>query len=155
MDPVLLILLLIGAGAALLVGELLLPTHGLLGIAGLLCFGGAIGVCFYINRWLGLIVFCVAVLASPFLASLGLKIWQRTPVGRRIILPPVQASRAASPVIPGQIGITVTEMRPIGECDFGDVRVEAISELGLIPPGTRVRVVAVENNRPVVRAADA
>jgi len=155
MDPFLLILLLVGAGAALLVGELLLPTHGLLGVAGLLCFGGAIGVCFYINRWLGLLVFFAAVVASPFLASVGLKVWKRTPVGRKIILPPVQTRRAASPVAIGQTGITVTEMRPIGECDFGDLRVEAISELGLIAPGTRVRVVAVENNRPVVRVADA
>ena len=53
MDPVALSLLLLAGAIVLLVGELLLPTHGVLGLMGLFCLAGAIGVTFYINRWLG------------------------------------------------------------------------------------------------------
>ena len=60
-----------------------------------------------------------------------------------------------TPIKLGQIGISVNEMRPLGECDFGDQRLEAVSELGIIAPGSKVRVVAIDNGRPTVRAVDA
>lgn len=155
MDPLIMILLLVAVGIVLLVAELLLPTHGALGVIGLLCFGGAIAVCFQLNRWVGLIVFFAAVLASPFLLSLSMKIWAKSPVGRKIILQPVHNSRPSPQVSPGQIGITVTEMRPMGECEFGEHRLEAASEMGIIPPGKKVKVVAIVNGRPIVRPAEA
>src|SRR5262252_1129505 len=133
MDPLMLILLLVAAGVVLLVGELLLPTHGILGLMGLLCFGGAIAVCFKINRWVGLVVFITAVLASPLLATLAMKLWAASPIGKRVILQPVDVSRAPAAVRIGQIGTAASEMRPMGECDFGDQRIEAIAELGIIP----------------------
>ena len=154
MDPLSLIFLLVAGGVVLLVGELLLPTHGLLGLAGLLCLGGAIGVCFRIDKWIGLTVLFVAIVSSPFLLSAAMKLWARSPVGRRIILQPLDVGRAPAPVRIGQIGCSVTEMRPMGECDFGDHRVEAISELGMIPPGRKVKVVAVDNGRPTVRTME-
>ena len=155
MDPIVLILILVAVGIVLLVGELLLPTHGVLGILGVLCFGAAIGVCFQMNKWVGLGIFFVAVIASPFALGLAMSLWARTPVGRRMILPPLETSRAPSPIKLGQIGISVNEMRPLGECDFGDQRLEAVSELGIIAPGSKVRVVAIDNGRPTVRAVDA
>jgi len=155
MDPISLIILLVACGIVLLIGELLLPTHGMLGILGVLCFGAAIGVCFQMNKWIGLGVFFVAVIASPFALGLAMSLWARTPVGRRMILAPLETSRAPSPIKLGQIGISVNEMRPLGECDFGDQRIEAISELGVISPGAKVTVVAIDNGRPTVRAVEA
>jgi membrane-bound ClpP family serine protease len=142
------------AGMVLVIGELLLPTHGLLGLLGLICFGVVIGICFSINRWLGLGVFAAAVLASPVLAQVGLRLWQRSPIGRRIVLPPADVAPAPAPVQIGVTGIAVTELRPLGECEFGNVRLEASSELGIIRAGARVRVVAVDNGRPTVRRVE-
>ena len=45
------------------------------------------------------------------------------------------------PVQIGQTGTTVSELRPMGTCDFAGQRVEAISELGIIPRGQQIRVV--------------
>jgi membrane-bound ClpP family serine protease len=154
MDPMMLILLLVAGGVVLLVGELLLPTHGVLGVLGLLCIGSAIVVCFRVNRWVGLGVFVAGVVASPFLVNVALQLWAKSPVGKKIILEPVQVGRAPAPVRVGQIGVAASEMRPMGECEFGDVRIEAISELGIIVPGQKVRVVAIDNGRPTVRAAN-
>lgn len=152
MDPIFIILLLVAAGIVLLLGELLLPTHGVLGVAGLLSLGGALVVIFLINRWLGLALFVGALLASPFLMEMAMRVWTKTYVGRRIVLQPVDTPRAPSPVSVGQVGTAVSELRPMGECDFGDHRIEAIAELGMIDPGRKVRVVALNpNGRPTVR----
>lgn len=152
MDPIALSLLLLAVAAVLLVGELLLPTHGILGLMGLICLAGAIGATFYINRWLGLGVFLAAVVASPFAWSIGLKLWERSPVGRRVLLPPMEAPRPVMPVKLGQVGTAFSEMRPMGEVDFGDERMEATSERGIIAAGQKVKVVAVVNGIPTVRA---
>jgi membrane-bound ClpP family serine protease len=152
MDPIALSLLLLAGAVVLLVGELLLPTHGILGLMGLICLAGAIGATFYINRWLGLGVFLAAVVASPFVWAVGLRIWERSPVGRRVLLPPTEAPRQVIPVKLGQVGTAFSEMRPMGEVDFDDHRMEAISERGIIRAGQKVKVVNVTNGIPTVRA---
>jgi membrane-bound serine protease (ClpP class) len=154
MEPIWLILLLLGGCIALLVGELLLPTHGVLGVLGVMCLGGMIAVCFYVNQWIGLTVFLAAILSSQLLLNVGMRLWKQSPVGRRLILQPVQVAAAPSPVKLGQIGVTVTELRPMGECDFGEHRLEALSELGFVQPGQKVKVVAIEHGRPTVRVAE-
>jgi membrane-bound ClpP family serine protease len=152
MDPISLSLLLLAGALVLLVGELLLPTHGVLGLMGLVCLAGAIGVTFYINRWLGMGVFLAAVVVSPFAWAIGLKLWERSPVGRRVLLPPAEVARPVIPVKLGQVGTAFSEMRPMGEVDFDDARMEAISERGIIRAGQKVKVVNVTNGIATVRA---
>jgi membrane-bound ClpP family serine protease len=154
MHPLALILLLAGVAAVLMVAELLLPAHGLLGITSLLCLAGAIATCFYLNRWAGLILLATVVLASPFLFNLGLQVWAKSPIGRRVILQPIETARAPAAVRIGQIGVAVTNLRPMGECDFSGHRLEALSELDIIPSGQKVKVIAIDSGRPTVRAVD-
>jgi membrane-bound ClpP family serine protease len=151
MDPISLIFVLVGGAVVLLIGELLLPTHGVLGFAGLLCLAGAIGVCFYLNRWLGLGVLLAAVIASPFVWNFLITVWMKTPVGKRIVLAPYESRVAPPAVRAGDTGITVSELRPMGEVEFDGRRFEAIAEHGMIPPGSRVRVVALRQGMPAVR----
>jgi membrane-bound ClpP family serine protease len=155
MDPLSLIILLTAAGVVLLVGELLLPTHGILGLLGLLCLGAGLVVIFTVNRWAGLIVFLAAIVASPFLVTLAMKVWSRTSVGRGIILDPAPATVAPSPVAVGQTGVAISALRPMGECEFGAVRLEVTSDMGMIEAGTKVRVVAIDRGLPTVRAVPA
>lgn len=151
MEPISLSLLLLACGVVLLVGELLLPTHGVLGVAGLACLGGAIGVCFYINHWLGLVLLIVAMLASPFIMHATLNLWQRTPIGRQMMLQPLEVNRPIAAMTIGQIGVAISELRPMGECEFGELRVEAASEHGMIAAGRKVRIVSLTGGRPIVR----
>jgi len=54
----------------------------------------------------------------------------------------------------GQTGVTASELRPGGTCEFaGGERVACAAEQGVIPSGTSVRVIAVVDGRPVVRPA--
>jgi membrane-bound ClpP family serine protease len=136
----------------LLVAEALLPTHGVLGVGAVLSVLAAIVVCYVIDLWLGTGVFFGTVLAAPLLGALAVRVWPHTPVGRRVILPPVKSERPADRVLVGQTGYTVSELRPMGIVEFDLDRVEAISEHGIIDPGRPVKVVAVQAGRPMVRA---
>lgn len=155
MDPLAIIILLVLAGAVLLAGELVLPTHGVLGGIGLLALAGAIAECLLIDRTIGLIVLIATIVSGPFAFAGMMAIWRRSPIGRRIILQQIEPPPHGQSVAIGQVGITRTEMRPMGECEFGNIRLEAIAQLGMIEPGARVKVVAIENGRPTVRAIEA
>jgi membrane-bound ClpP family serine protease len=149
------IILLFALTLALLAAELLIPSHGLLGFLALLSAVGGIVLCYRINFVLGSGVFIGGMVATPFVWAAFIKLWPHTPVGRRMILPPVQAGTPpaeGSTVHVGDMGRTISELRPLGMCDFAGERVEAVSEHGLIDPDCRVRVVAVSNGRPTVRA---
>jgi membrane-bound serine protease (ClpP class) len=143
--------LLLAIGAVLLIGELLLPTHGLLGVAGVAAALLAILVSARENVWAGLVLTVLLALSTPLIWAAAVKIWPKTFVGRRVMLPPLANTPAESRVQVGQSGVTVSELRPMGTCEFDGERVEAISEHGIVPPGTAVRVVALVNNRPTVR----
>ena len=147
-------ILLFGIGLALLAGELLLPTHGLLGIAGVGSVLAAVVTCYVIDFWLGTGVFLGTVIATPFVGALTMKVWPHTPIGKRIMLRTIAGEAIATPAVSvGATGVAVSELRPGGVCEFDSIgRLEAISEHGIIDPGRSVKVVAVNNNRPTVRA---
>jgi membrane-bound ClpP family serine protease len=151
LDGYSLVLLLLAIGAVLIVAELLLPSHGMLGIGATAAILGAVYVCSRQSIWAGLALLVALAIATPFVWTAFLKIWPKTPVGRRVILPPIEATHPPLAVRIGQSGVTVSELRPMGTCEFEGVRLEAISEHGLVAPGTAVKVVALVNNRPTVR----
>src|SRR5690349_6285680 len=147
-----LVTLLMVIGVTLLVAEMLLPSHGILGVGAGGCILGAIVVAMRQSAWAGLILLLAVTAMMPFAWVAFVKIWPKTPIGRRIVLPPVQNQPAPPVVRVGQAGVTMSELRPMGMCEFdGGVRVEAHSEHGIVPPGTTVTVVALVNNRPTVR----
>ena len=164
MTPATLAILFFAAGVILLVAEVLLPSHGVLGILGAVALMCGVGSCFVLNQYLGLAAAITVVCLTPFALALWVKVWPHTPVGKRLILAPPAptsdgahaASSTAARVHPGQLGVVVSELRPGGVCEFGGERVEAHCEHGgVIPAGRRVEVVALVDARPVVRAVEA
>jgi membrane-bound ClpP family serine protease len=147
-----LVLLLLAIGAALLLAELLLPAHGSLGALGLIAALAAIVVTMGQNVWTGLGLTVALALAGPLIGSAMLRIWPRTRLGRRMVLPQPHVEPQAPAVCVGQEGVTVGELRPMGVCEFDNgTRVEATSEHGIVESGRTVKVIALVNNRPVVR----
>lgn len=141
------------AGAVLLFGlELLIPSHGILGVLASVALLTGVGACFWLDRWLGLGVLVATLALAPLAFAGAMKVWPRTPIGRRMVLQPVDGSVARPPVAVGQAGVAVSELRPGGTADFNGERVEVACEHGVIRPHTRVRVVSFENNRPIVVA---
>ncbi len=158
MEPTAWIILLFIVGTLLLIGELFIPSHGAITALAVLCFILAIGIGFSMGRWVGLGMLTAVAIASPFVAYGMLKVWERTPIAKRMILqPPIHAGVESPVTLPsitvGTIGVTVSELRPMGECEFGEHRVQAISELGIIPARTDVVVIRFHDGVATVRRA--
>lgn len=147
-------ILLFAAAAVLVVAEMLLPAHGVIGAVGALALIGGVGVVFWINQWLGLGMAFALTVTTPFAVALWMKLWPKTPIGRRLFLAPPGATppppTTAMPR-PGQTGVTVSELRPTGVCEFAGERVEARAEHGMVPPGHGVRVVGAAGGHVIVR----
>jgi membrane-bound ClpP family serine protease len=152
MSPVETILLLFGVGLFLLAAELFLPTHGLLGVAGAICVVIAVGKTFIINQWAGVGLLLATTASIPFVWTAAMKIWPKTPLGRKLILPSNELIPEPPSVHLGQTGVAISEMRPMGMCEFAGQKVEATSEIGMIDAGRTVIVTSINNRRPLVKA---
>jgi membrane-bound serine protease (ClpP class) len=155
-------LVLIGVGFLLLAGELFLPTSGtLLVIAGITIAGG-ISLVFYYDVMAGVWAMLGVFVALPVAGALLLRVWPRTPMGKRFILtaPPEDATVAAMPVhreleqLKGRIGRTLSALRPAGVVDFDGRRIDTITEGMMVDPGQWVRCIDVRAGRVVVRPVE-
>lgn len=143
MEPLLIILLLFVGAVVMGVAELLLPTGGLLGGGAVLCVLGAIGVCFTVNGWLGLVVLVASVIATPFIFNYGIELWQRTPIGKRAVLTNVAGATEAHQDVPtGTTGTALTALRPMGEVVIGPRTYQATTAAGFLMPGASIRVLS-------------
>jgi membrane-bound serine protease (ClpP class) len=140
-------------GVVLLVSDLALPSHGVLTGLGIASISAAIGVCFFVNTWLGFAMLLATVALAPLAVHWLVRYWPNTRSGRQLVLPGVESPPAPRPlpVQIGQTGTAVSELRPAGVCEFDGLRVEATSDLGIINAGQAVKVVDIANRRPVVR----
>ena len=142
MEPLVILCLLIAAALVLIVAEAFLPTHGVLGGVGVVLVIVAIAVAFSISTTLGASVFAGSAVAAPIVTILVLKTWQRSPIGKRITLnattPPIEHEH----IRVGDLGTTISALRPMGEAEFGPVTVQVAAHSGSIEPGRRVKVIA-------------
>jgi membrane-bound ClpP family serine protease len=83
-------ILLFGIGIALLLGDLLLPTHGILSILGGLGIVASVVVCYMIDFWLGTGVLLGTAILTPFVGAATVRMWPKT---RR----PFASGKPASP----------------------------------------------------------
>ena len=121
MEPLYLSIILICAGIAVVLGELFLPTAGILGVIAAICFVSGIVVGFNVSFATGMIMMIITLTMLPLLFVLMVKVWPHTPIGKRILI-----KRADSPddVLPkdgyldelrgmvGQLRIAKTKMLP-------------------------------------------
>lgn len=166
---------LIAVGILAIYIEIFVPAAGLLGLAGggMIVAGVVLGYVYH-DALTGSIVLFTALIATPTAVVLGLKVFPRTPVGKRLILSDrgtfsgirrdqnvvevgtdIVASIAlpAAAVQKGDDGEAVTVLRPSGTARFGNLKLSVVTSGEFVERGTRVRVVRVEGSRVVVRAA--
>src|SRR5687768_14168228 len=98
LDGYALVTLLMAIGIVLVIAELLLPSHGILGLGAAGCIFGAVFVASRQNAWAGLGLLLGVVALTPFAWVAFVKIWPKTPVGKRVVLPPVTNEPPAQPV---------------------------------------------------------
>ncbi|MEM8876041.1 MAG: NfeD family protein [Planctomycetota bacterium] len=144
MSLTLIILLLVAVAAVLAIAELILPTGGVLGVLAGLAGIGALACCFFVDKWLGLGLTVAALVVSPFVAAGMMKVWEKSPVGKAIIVSDVAGKPTDLNVPVGTVGTALSELRPMGEADFAGETMQVLSEFGSVGRGEAVRVVGFD-----------
>ena len=158
MPDVTVIAILYGVGVLLLVGDLFLPSHGVLTLASFGMLGYALYLTFQISGRAGAIGSVVLATGVPTVLVYAVKVWHRTPIGRLISPPnPVLTEADRLPLadlkaLIGTTGRSVTLLRPVGTCLFDGQRVECVAEQGMITAHTPVEAVRLSDRTLVVRA---
>lgn len=132
-------------GLLLLFAEILIiPGVGVAGILGLLSMAGSCVYAFMeMGQTAGIIVTAVNVVLIVLLTIwvLRAKTWKRlaleTNIDAKAVVPEVN-------VVPGEKGVSVTRLAPMGTARFGDLRLEVTAREGIIDPGVEIEVVEVD-----------
>lgn len=158
------IVLLYVVGSVILISELFLPAHGLLGLVGLGILGYGVYQTFLVSAGAGLAGLIALAIMLPAGLIIAVRNWHRTSIGRRISPPNPQLTDAdRMPIeglegLVGRIGRSVTLLRPVGTCVFDGERVECTAEHGMIHKGVVVEAVRLIDRtisvRPVSPPAD-
>lgn len=146
-------IILVAAAIVFMVAELFLPTHGVLGIAGILCAAAAVVLVMWVNPMLGMLCAIVLLIVAPIAVYRLVKAYPTTPVGKRVLLeqPAAAPVPAISANLLGARGRTITFLRPAGVVEINGRRVDCVSEGDVIDADKTVIVVSLSNGRVVVR----
>lgn len=151
---------LVAIGMFVMCFELFVPSAGMLGIVAVLFLVAGIAVGFTVSFSLGMTLMIVTLLAILLLFALMVKIWPHTPIGRRILITPVDSPDDVLPhseyldeihEAVGQLGIAKTKMLPSGIVMINGKKFDALSDGLPIDQGEAIKVVAIKGNRIVVQ----
>lgn len=159
MPEVAFIALLFAAGVLVLVAELFIPSHGILGVLGVgLLIAGVVQTYRFGGERAGTVAGLSCLAALPVFAMVAVKVWPKTWVGRRIAPPnPVATQRDTSVPIEelsrfiGRTGTATSPLRPVGVCEFDGRRVSCIAELGMLDAGAVVEGVKIVGGQLAVQ----
>lgn len=141
--------------------ELLLPSGGLLGISAAAAFVGAIVIGFLHSFTTGCLILILVGLGVPAFVWLGLHLWPRTPLGRKMLnidhdeeaLRREREEQTRTRWI-GKRGRATMDLLPNGRIEVDGVSLDAVSIGGVIERGQAVEIVNVIAGKIQVRRSD-
>lgn len=147
-------LFLIGIG--LLILEIFVPG-GILGVFGIITLSIAI-MQSVDSLVLGFVFICLLLLSLAGVFALSFRLPQTRFILDRFALKTCQTQREgylaptrSYEIFLGKQGIALCQLRPAGTADFGGERLDVVTEGMFVTSGSRVKVIAVEGTRVVVR----
>lgn len=165
MDPWFLAVLLLLLSMVLLFAEVLIPSGGLLFFGSMVALGCALwaawGAWWQSNPVLFWSFVLCALVLLPASVGAAVQVWPHTPMGKLLEPPtheevtPFAAEQQRLGTLVGKFGETVTPLNPAGMMLIAGERVHCFSEGQIVERGVRVRVLAVQGNRLMVRTASA
>ncbi|SEN04407.1 NfeD family protein [Lihuaxuella thermophila] len=143
------------SGLILLILEIFVPSFGILGILGIV--GVVAAVVGAAPSWqVGTMAVVIGFVLAIAVLWVLIKFFGKRPASP-LVLQAAQkneqgyTSSENRKDLLGQVGITMTPLRPSGYAKFGDRREDVVSEGNIIPSGCKVKVIQVEGTRVVVR----
>jgi len=158
MSEIGILILLYVLGTLILISEIFIPSHGILSIAGVGFLVVAVVKTFqYGGRDAGVVAMLICMVAIPAMAFVAIKYWHRTPIGRKISPPnpEMTVDDVGVPIeqlqrLVGQIGRSVSPLRPVGICDFDGRRVSCVAESGMLDMDRVVEGVGISGGNLIV-----
>src|SRR5262249_37973224 len=142
---------LIFLGFLLLVAELFIPSHGVLGVLSLAAVAVGVAFTYKYSLRVGTITMIAVFVAIPIVLSFLLPYWSRSPIGKRLVMarPDAESGAAVSTALDleklrGRVGKTLSSLRPAGVVDFEGRRIDALTEGMMVDPGQWVKCVDVK-----------
>lgn len=157
MDSTTLLITLLAAGALLIGAEIFVPG-AVLGTLGGLALFAAVIVAFGISSLCGFYTSFGVLILTVLTVAVWIKFFPRTGIGRKMTLSLDGSSFKSSSSrqeLLGQVGTSVSQLRPAGFALIGGKRRDVVTEGSVIEPNQPVKVVKVEGNRIVVRKVEA
>ena len=140
--------------------ELFIPAAGVIGGVGIICMitGTVLGYR-YLGRVPGSIFLAGTLIGTPIMIVIGLKLFPKTFVGRKLILSQSQEKESGFTSytedmyegLTGKTGTALTTLRPSGMVMIGSKKYSVVTSGEMILKGREVRVIKVEGSRIVVR----
>jgi membrane-bound serine protease (ClpP class) len=165
MDPWFLAVLLLLLSMVLLFAEVLIPSGGLLFFGSMVALGCALwsawGAWWQSNPVMFWSFVMGALVLLPASVGAAIQVWPHTPMGKMLEPPtneevtPFAAEQLRLSNLIGKFGVTDTPLNPAGMLLIAGERVHCFSEGQIVESGVRVRVLAIQGNRLMVRAATA
>ena len=160
------------AGAILIfMLEIFVPSGGKLALVCAACINASIVVMFMYNGTLGTLMLFGYIILIPFALYWGVRLWERSPIGRKLILGGDEEWKSSDTSIAeseaaridrvssikdliGKIGVTDSSLRPVGFIRVNGKRIDAISEGDMIEVDQRVKIVDAYDNQVKVRPVE-
>jgi len=142
-------------GVIFLLLEMWLPGMEFFALAGIvtLIISAVLAVMFVPNGWL--IVAGQGVIVTGFLIHMYRFMKRKQLQGKLILAENLDVPTANDiSYLVGREGKTVTSLRPYGEADFNDMRMEVSSYGPMIAKGTKIIVTKIEANKIIVRPVE-
>jgi membrane-bound ClpP family serine protease len=145
-------------GLLLIMLEVFIPSGGLIGLCSIACLVLCLWYAFANSIGLGLTFMMIDLVALPLTVALAFSLWSRTPLGRKFFLRPpapeeIEVSHADHhlEILVGQVGRSLSPLRPCGHVEIDGRRIEALAEEGFLPAAVPVRVLRIKAGQVVVR----
>lgn len=149
-SPYLLPIGLLVIGIVLLFVEAVVPSLGILLVAGLVAAIAGIVLAFNVSATFGVITVIVAAIAAPLVVLLFFHVARKT----NLVLSDAEQEYIASKprdYLVGKTGVASTYLRPSGIALIDGKRIDVTAEADFLPEGTPVEVVRADGIKVVVR----
>lgn len=158
MTPYMWAMLFLAGAIAFMVLEMFVPSGGLLSLFAISSLVTSIVLVYYHRGFNeGTIYLGILAVLIPTMITSAIRWWPYTPIGRRILNvdPDGYAERVESPhvALVGKHGVSVTTMLLSGSVRIDGKVYDAVSDGQAIEANQPIKVVTVEGNRILVRAA--
>jgi membrane-bound ClpP family serine protease len=158
-NPLLWSFVLLSLAVVFIALEVFLPSGGMLAFLACCSMIAAIVVGFMHGFRPGMTVTLATLVVLPLSVGLALKIWPKTPIGKRMVCVPPEGDEQVLPVaqlkqretLVGRVGTATTKMLPSGEVEIAGEIFDAVTAGMAVEPGQVVEVIDVRANRIVVK----